>query len=255
MPRTAFAARGICGFGLCGRAAWEPLHRFQSTRPVWGATSALCSRREPHLISIHAPRVGRDFTYTEAADGKPEFQSTRPVWGATPEAGTYSNLIKFQSTRPVWGATAFADSQKVQYIISIHAPRVGRDVSLRYRLPTLRKFQSTRPVWGATTCRFDYNNNNGFQSTRPVWGATSASDALIPSSEFQSTRPVWGATANLTILTRQICTKGTKEFLLGRKTHEERGKLTQKLAYIHAFSAFFRREGAGTFCALVLRTQ
>lgn len=73
--------------------------------------------------------------------------------------------------------------------------------------------------------------------------------------QFQSTRPVWGATANLTILTRQICTKGTKEFLLGRKTHEERGKITQKLAYIHAFSAFFRCEGARTFCALVLRTQ
>lgn len=25
-------------FGWCGRAAREPLHRFQSTRPVWGAT-------------------------------------------------------------------------------------------------------------------------------------------------------------------------------------------------------------------------
>jgi len=35
---------------------------------------------------------------------------------------------------------------------------------------------------------------------------------------------VWGATANLTILPRQICTKGTKEFLLGRKTHGEKEK-------------------------------
>lgn len=42
--------------------------------------------------------------------------------------------------------------------------------------------------------------------------------------EFQSTRPVWGATANLTILPRQICTKGTKEFLLGRKTHGKKEK-------------------------------
>lgn len=41
---------------------------------------------------------------------------------------------------------------------------------------------------------------------------------------FQSTRPVWGATANLTILPRQICTKGTKEFLLGRKTHGKKEK-------------------------------
>lgn len=72
---------------------------------------------------------------------------------------------------------------------------------------------------------------------------------------FQSTRPVWGATANLTILPRQICTKGTKEFLLVRKTHEKKGKIKQKLAYIHAFSAFLGCEGSRTFCALVLRTQ
>ena len=168
-------------------------------------------------ISIHAPRVGRDFTYTEAADGKPEFQSTRPVWGATPEAGTYSNLIKFQSTRPVWGATAFADSQKVQYIISIHAPRVGRDkrqeenherlTDFNPRAPCGARhrhivkftpriiFQSTRPVWGATHSLQSQAKLRQFQSTRPVWGATSSSFHLACSpSPFQSTRPVWGAT-------------------------------------------------------------
>ena len=86
-----------------------------------------------------------------------------------------------------------------------------------------------------------------FQSTRPVWGATRRSprqlmrlpisihaprvgrDTLFPENAvrlgaFQSTRPVWGATANLTILPRQICTKGTKEFLLGRKTHGKKEK-------------------------------
>ena len=73
--------------------------------------------------------MGRDHVEDATTNLFNIFQSTRPVWGATPEAGTYSNLIKFQSTRPVWGATAFADSQKVQYIISIHAPRVGRDTS------------------------------------------------------------------------------------------------------------------------------
>ena len=65
-------------------------------------------------------------------------------------------------------------------MISIHAPRVGRD---------------------------------GYGELREYTGEL-----------FQSTRPVWGATANLTILPRQICTKGTKEFLLGRKTHGKKEK-------------------------------
>ena len=33
---------------------------FQSTRPVWGATTPQRGRRAPKKISIHAPRVGRD---------------------------------------------------------------------------------------------------------------------------------------------------------------------------------------------------
>ena len=33
---------------------------FQSTLPVWGATAARDGYRVPHLISIHAPRVGSD---------------------------------------------------------------------------------------------------------------------------------------------------------------------------------------------------
>ena len=35
---------------------WE----FQSTRPVWGATEEMPAVEEMFEISIHAPRVGRD---------------------------------------------------------------------------------------------------------------------------------------------------------------------------------------------------
>ena len=150
MPRTAFAARGICGFGLCGRAAWEPLHRFQSTRPVWGATGR-CGNAEIHReISIHAPRVGRDAPaaaqgfhcrnfnprapcgarhIAAAPDHKhTQFQSTRPVWGATSCASSArSCAARFQSTRPVWGATDGSGGGCWEQRISIHAPRVGRD--------------------------------------------------------------------------------------------------------------------------------
>ena len=60
-----------------------------------------------------------------------------------------------------------------QFTVSIHAPRVGRD-----------------PIdWSAT------GGYVGFQSTRPVWGATPSPASAASASEFQSTRPVWGATA------------------------------------------------------------
>ena len=101
--------------------------RFQSTRPVWGATR------------------GWKKQYNGA-----KFQSTRPVWGATAPTGSPAerspnfnprapcgarhdvaililSVIEFQSTRPVWGATPYVCVEN----------RVGR-------------FQSTRPVWGAT---------------------------------------------------------------------------------------------------------
>ena len=49
--------------------------------------------------------------------------------------------------------------------------------------------------------------------------------------------------------------KRYKRVLARPKNTREKGKIKQKLAYIHAFSAFLGCEGSGTFCALVLRTQ
>ena len=81
--------------------------KFQSTRPVWGATlrvGAVGLRRGDFnpRAPCGARRAGRG-----SARKKFLFQSTRPVWGATPSAScrTTSSAL-FQSTRPVWGATA-----------------------------------------------------------------------------------------------------------------------------------------------------
>ena len=86
--------------------------------------------------------------------------------------------------------------------ISIHAPRVGRD-SCKVVVAPIPSISIHAPRVGR-----DESGN-------------SASAVL---KKFQSTRPVWGATANLTILPRQICTTGTQEFLLGRKTHGKKEK-------------------------------
>ena len=150
-------------------------HAFQSTRPVWGATKDCGILWVERRISIHAPRVGRDYNQLDfrhkreisihaprvGRDRSPAlakscprlFQSTRPVWGATTRSSGFLAERKFQSTRPVWGATPYNSIVGFLKAISIHAPRVGRDSVFRAAEDIQpRKFQSTRPVWGATRC-------------------------------------------------------------------------------------------------------
>ncbi|MFZ2633769.1 MAG: hypothetical protein WAX48_19520, partial [Desulfosalsimonadaceae bacterium] len=93
-----------------------PVDAFQSTRPARGATANKTLKDPVKIVSIHAPRTGRDHqkhrsslkvvvsihaprTGRDAADWAAEhvyalFQSTRPARGATVIAGTYSNSSK-----------------------------------------------------------------------------------------------------------------------------------------------------------------
>ena len=137
-----------------GRDRWprqrtRATNSFQSTRPVWGATEKLSELPDDKIVSIHAPRVGRDSTafalssivvfqstrpvwgatwYRYARMPTVAFQSTRPVWGATCMMARAMEREEFQSTRPVWGATEPATDRRGLIVVSIHAPRVGRDV-------------------------------------------------------------------------------------------------------------------------------
>ena len=163
-------------------------------------------------ISIHAPRVGRDTMCYLTVINQLIFQSTRPVWGATGYAPIYARQnFEFQSTRPVWGATDDDGGLPFFGHISIHAPRVGRDLRLLYGQ--------------AAGCIISIH--------APRVGRDSKFDDFTPSNLH----------------------KRYKRVLARPKNTREKGKIKQKLAYIHAFSAFLGCEGSGTFCALVLRTQ
>ena len=148
-------------------------HEFQSTRPMWGATA--------RAVSLFCHSM---------------FQSTRPVWGATPActappigllrfnprapcgarphfALMYAQSSTFQSTRPVWGATVAWRCTRFLTRVSIHAPRVGRDIDIPQGGEEDKMFQSTRPMRGATGKLHRHTGSNFmFQSTRPMRGAT-----------------------------------------------------------------------------------
>ena len=189
---------------------------FQSTRPVWGATSITCLSCLSLCVSIHAPRVGRDGQRTAMRNSWSRFNPRAPC-GARLDVLLFGGFL---------------------FVVSIHAPRVGRDQAFpiklylhgsfnprapcgarrhhpqRNRLPSCfnprapcgarpNKFYHDSPPLcfnprapcGARQCRFCIGAGVGkFQSTRPVWGATAPLGGIYGNYMFQSTRPVWGAT-------------------------------------------------------------
>ena len=102
------------------------------------------------MVSIHAPRVGRD-----------RFARI-----------TLRLDVKFQFTRPAWGATMTDRNAASNIGVSIHAPRVGRDSGILNASCVYALFQFTRPAWGATPDTKKEKHGSGFQFTRPAWGAT-----------------------------------------------------------------------------------
>ena len=109
---------------------------FQSTRPVKGATGLCPYLHAGGVVSIHAPREGRDRAQILAAAEQALFQSTRPVKGATKRVLQRVGKVMFQSTRPVKGATGRLGLAEFLGQVSIHAPREGRDKWEQTRQPT-----------------------------------------------------------------------------------------------------------------------
>ena len=144
-PRAPYGARRRSG-------ASPPASRsFQSTRPVWGATTPQYIRYYTGKgISIHAPRMGRDLII--GADiAPPVYFNPRAPYGARlRDFARFRELFNFNPRAPYGARLNRRAGVLTRGLISIHAPRMGRDVvnfAVRMRDEL---FQSTRPVWGAT---------------------------------------------------------------------------------------------------------
>ena len=123
-----------------------PPKGFQSTRPVWGATHKIyIGKVEPYHFNPRAP-YGARLSHILKTVTTCGFQSTRPVWGATT---AFNNCLvssaPFQSTRPVWGATNTGYVNYFKAMISIHAPRMGRDSGYRISAITTEYFNPRAP--------------------------------------------------------------------------------------------------------------
>ena len=132
--------------------------------PRAGRDSRPCCRPKHVQVSIHAPRAGRDdltlfrsstprsFNPRAPCGARPrQRQAGRPQSRFNPRAPCGARLVTaiftpsrgvFQSTRPVRGATFSYARKGGMSIVSIHAPRAGRDV---YRNGHIERISSFNP--------------------------------------------------------------------------------------------------------------
>ena len=103
-----FNPRSPCGERRSIVFGYLAFSRFQSTLPVWGATSLPPTKERQHGNFNPRSPCGERRLYNAPLNTRYAFQSTLPVWGATYTMMDNLGVAIFQSTLPVWGATAAA---------------------------------------------------------------------------------------------------------------------------------------------------
>ena len=230
--------------------------KFQSTRPVWGATMVKDALDEYEDISIHAPRVGRDRESISRLETLSHFNPRAPCGARQKYWMARTKRISISIHAPRVGRDRSRRLKRGSADISIHAPRVGRDDSLRVGLSGSLYFNPRAPCGARLAAFADRAGCRGISIHAPRVGRDGSGFLLSEKAAAISIHaPRVGRDSKFDDFTPSNLHKRYKRVLARPKNTREKGKIKQKLAYIHAFSAFLGCEGSGTFCALVLRTQ
>ena len=154
------------------------------------------------------------------------FQSTLPGWGATLATANGEISKAFQSTLPGWGATWIRDTSTTILLISIHAPRMGSDLTVRRLTPRecisihaprmgsdqfhelsrlVVSISIHAPRMGSDYCGITCTSRRAYFNPRSPDGERLMDDSMAGLySPFQSTLPGWGATVQLLVQTIRV---------------------------------------------------
>ena len=146
-----FNPRAPCGARPASALSSAKVVRFQSTRPMRGATRPAHQTHHPPRVSIHAPHTGRDLVGVEDTVCR-EVSIHAPHAGRDPsQCSICDTRSLFQSTRPMRGATACLLRRARKSHVSIHAPHAGRDLRDQRCMTCAAGFNPRAPC-GARLC-------------------------------------------------------------------------------------------------------
>ena len=94
---------------------------------MWGATGGSANSTHIGVISIHAPRVGRDIKLEKMPTTSKDFNPRAPCGARPSQIGVEPQIEEISIHAPRVGRDLVLDEADLGTVISIHAPRVGRD--------------------------------------------------------------------------------------------------------------------------------
>ena len=179
------------------------MSRFQSTRPIRGATCAQSIVEFAQDISIHAPHTGRDTPWSTPWTGSPYFNPRAPYGARLALIWRPAHDQNFNPRAP-YGARRGRTGEPIRgAFISIHAPHTGRDLGYGLQVRDGKLFQSTRPIRGATgVVMGTVLWSQSFQSTRPIRGATTVCNVSCFGRRDFNPRAPYGARLHFCTLCR-----------------------------------------------------
>ena len=149
--RHRFNPRAPCGARRAHGALDSGSRRFNPRAPCGARRDVMLPHPRAMSVSIHAPRVGRDCRHVLRHLRRNCFNPRAPCGARPTRKGRLYGRKWFQSTRPVWGATGFFRRRRLEGIVSIHAPRVGRDAHGREWPCALSSFNPRAPCGARLT--------------------------------------------------------------------------------------------------------
>ena len=168
--------------------------RFQSTLPARGATGEAMQGRLTIVISIHAPRTGRDPFVATSSTARRHFNPRSPHGERLNGVFTLGNAAIISIHAPRTGSDTIADFARAALNISIHAPRTGSDPSSRTRRAPSWNFNPRSPHGERRKPGMAGGRSHDFNPRSPHGERRSFAAAPAAFAPFQSTLPARGAT-------------------------------------------------------------
>ena len=147
---------------------------FQSTLPAWGETRPHPSRKlRRNNFNPLSPHGERPATVAPSASWKRYFNPLSPHGERRHgRCGSCRRPVYFNPLSPHGERRQRPQTHRSPNKISIHSPRMGRDLGREDHFLSRVIFQSTLPAWGETLGWDDGHGYRIFQSTLPAWGET-----------------------------------------------------------------------------------
>ena len=190
----SFNPRAPCGARQGAKRSTSHCHRFQSTRPMRGATHYTSCKFYQNSVSIHAPRTGRDRCRAAGSVPASSFNPRAPCGARQRLPAVSRHPLGFQSTRPVWGATdRGACDCMARQGFNPRAPCGARLFHIVYLFIHTR-FNPRAPCGARHSARLPQCPLQCFNPRAPCGARPIGCPTVSTMPTFQSTRPVWGAT-------------------------------------------------------------